>query len=73
MPTTIDREAWPAAAVGAVPALVAAVFGKPRTAAALALLPVGARVNLDTLPIGDTNQTGTACFSMTSKRMRETS
>ena len=41
MPTTIDREAWPAAAVGAVPALVAAAFGRRRTAAALLALPVG--------------------------------
>lgn len=39
--TTIDREAWPAAAVGAVPALLAAVTGHRRTALALAALPVG--------------------------------
>ena len=39
--TTIDREAWPAAAVGAVPALVAAATGHRRTAAALLALPVG--------------------------------
>lgn len=41
MPTTIDREAWPAAAVGAVPALLAAVTGHRRAALALAALPVG--------------------------------
>jgi phosphatidylserine decarboxylase len=41
MPTTIDREAWPAAAVGAVPALVAALTGRRRAALALAALPVG--------------------------------
>jgi phosphatidylserine decarboxylase len=41
MSTTIDREAWPAAAVGAVPALVAAALGRRRTAAALLALPVG--------------------------------
>ncbi|MCW2784815.1 MAG: Phosphatidylserine decarboxylase [Marmoricola sp.] len=41
MPTTIDREAWSAAAVGAVPALVAALTGHRRTAVALAALPVG--------------------------------
>ena len=41
MPTTIDREAWTAAAVGAVPALVAAALGRRRTALALASLPVG--------------------------------
>ena len=39
--TTIDREAWPAAAVGAVPALLAALTGHRRTALALAALPVG--------------------------------
>jgi phosphatidylserine decarboxylase len=39
--TTIDREAWPAAAVGAVPALLAALTGRRRTALALAALPVG--------------------------------
>jgi phosphatidylserine decarboxylase len=38
---TIDPEAWPAAAVGAVPALLAAVTGHRRTAAALLALPVG--------------------------------
>ncbi|MCX6396038.1 MAG: phosphatidylserine decarboxylase [Propionibacteriales bacterium] len=41
MPTTIDREAWTAAAVGAVPAVLAAAFGRRRTALALAALPVG--------------------------------
>lgn len=41
MPTTIDREAWTAAAVGAAPAVLAAAFGRRRTALALAALPVG--------------------------------
>jgi phosphatidylserine decarboxylase len=41
MPTTIDREAWSAAAVGAVPALLAALTGRRRTALALAPLPLG--------------------------------
>jgi phosphatidylserine decarboxylase len=41
MPTTIDREAWPAAAVGAVPSVVAALLGRKRAALALALLRVG--------------------------------
>lgn len=41
MPTTIDREAWPAAAVGAVPAVLAALSGHRRAALALAALPVG--------------------------------
>jgi phosphatidylserine decarboxylase len=41
MPTSIDREAWPAAAVGAVPALVAALAGRRKTALVLAALPVG--------------------------------
>lgn len=41
MPTTIDREAWPAAAVGAVPAVLAALTGRRRTAAALLALPAG--------------------------------
>jgi len=41
MPTTIDREAWPAAAVGTVPALVAATLGRRKAAAVLLLLPVG--------------------------------
>jgi phosphatidylserine decarboxylase len=38
---SIDRAAAPAIAVGAVPALVAAVMGHRRTAAALTMLPVG--------------------------------
>jgi phosphatidylserine decarboxylase len=41
MPTTIDREAWPAAAVGAVPAALAALTGHRRAAAVLGLLPIG--------------------------------
>jgi phosphatidylserine decarboxylase len=41
MPTTIDREAWPAAAVGAAPSLLAAALGRKRLAAALLALPVG--------------------------------
>ncbi|MET3960085.1 phosphatidylserine decarboxylase [Marmoricola sp. OAE513] len=41
MPTTIDREAWTAAAVGALPALGAALLGRRKTALALASLPVG--------------------------------
>jgi phosphatidylserine decarboxylase len=41
MPTTIDREAWSAAAVGAAPAVLAAVTGHRRAALALALLPAG--------------------------------
>jgi phosphatidylserine decarboxylase len=41
MPTTIDREAWPAAAVGAAPSLLAAALGRKRVAAALLALPVG--------------------------------
>jgi len=41
MPTTIDREAWPAAAVGAVPAVLAALTGRKRAALVLAALPVG--------------------------------
>jgi phosphatidylserine decarboxylase len=41
MATTIDREAWSAAAVGAVPALAAAVLGRRRAAALLLALPVG--------------------------------
>ncbi len=58
--TTIDREAWPAAAVGAVPALLAAVTGHRRTALALAALPVGIVAffrdperPIDTVPVGD--------------------
>jgi phosphatidylserine decarboxylase len=41
MATTIDREAWPAAAVGTVPALLAMALGRRRAAAALLTLPVG--------------------------------
>jgi phosphatidylserine decarboxylase len=41
MATTIDREAWSAAAVGAVPALAAAFLGRRRSAAALLTLPAG--------------------------------
>jgi phosphatidylserine decarboxylase len=41
MATTIDREAWPAAAVGAVPSLLAAALGRKRAATALLALPVG--------------------------------
>ena len=41
MPTTIDREAWPAAAVGAVPSLLALLLGRRRAAALLVALPVG--------------------------------
>jgi len=58
--TTIDREAWPAAAVGAVPALLAAVTGHRRTALALAALPVGIVAffrdperTIDTVPVAD--------------------
>lgn len=58
--TTIDREAWPAAAVGAVPALLAAVTGHRRTALALAALPVGIVAffrdperRVDTVPVAD--------------------
>jgi phosphatidylserine decarboxylase len=41
MPTTIDREAWPAAAAGAVPSLVAAALGRRRAALLLLTLPAG--------------------------------
>jgi phosphatidylserine decarboxylase len=41
MATTIDREAWPAAAVGSVPAFVAAALGRRRAAGVLLALPVG--------------------------------
>jgi len=41
MPTTIDREAWPAAAVGAVPSFLAAALGRKKAAALLLALPVG--------------------------------
>ena len=39
--TTIDREAWPAAAVGALPSVLALLTGRRRAAAVLGLLPVG--------------------------------
>jgi len=58
--TTIDREAWPAAAVGAIPAVLAAVTGHRRTALALAALPVGIVAffrdperTIDTVPVAD--------------------
>lgn len=58
--TTIDREAWPAAAVGAVPAVLAALTGHRRTALALAALPVGIVAffrdperPIDTVPVAD--------------------
>ncbi|MBW8751138.1 MAG: phosphatidylserine decarboxylase family protein [Propionibacteriales bacterium] len=41
MPTTIDREAWSAAAVGAVPAVLAGFLGRKRAATILLGLPVG--------------------------------
>jgi phosphatidylserine decarboxylase len=41
MPTTIDREAWPAAAVGAVPAVLAVALGRTKAAALLLTLPAG--------------------------------
>jgi len=41
MPTTIDREAWPAAAVGAVPAVLATLLGRRRAATVLLALPLG--------------------------------
>lgn len=41
MPTTIDREAWPAAAAGAVPALVALALGRRKAGALLLALPAG--------------------------------
>ncbi len=57
---TIDREAWPAAAVGAVPAVVAALVGRRRASLALALLPVGIVAffrdperSIDATPVGD--------------------
>jgi phosphatidylserine decarboxylase len=57
---TIDREAWPAAAVGAVPAVLAALVGQRRTALALAVLPVGIVAffrdperTIDAAPVGD--------------------
>lgn len=39
--TTIDREAWAAAAIGGLPAGLALVTGRRRTALALAALPAG--------------------------------
>jgi phosphatidylserine decarboxylase len=39
--TTIDREAWSAAAIGGVPAGLALLAGRRRTALALAALPAG--------------------------------
>jgi phosphatidylserine decarboxylase len=41
MATTIDREAWTAAAVGSAPALLAAALGRRRAAVALLALPAG--------------------------------
>jgi len=41
MPTTIDREAWSAAAAGSVPAILAAALGRKRGAVALLALPAG--------------------------------
>lgn len=41
MPTTIDREAWPAAAAGTIPAFVAAMLGRKRATALLLALPAG--------------------------------
>ena len=41
MPTTIDREAWPAAAAASVPAVLAALTGRGKAALALAAVPVG--------------------------------
>jgi phosphatidylserine decarboxylase len=41
MATTIDREAWPAAAAAAVPGIVAGMLGRTRLAAALVTVPVG--------------------------------
>jgi phosphatidylserine decarboxylase len=60
MPTTIDRAAWPAAAVGAVPAVLAARLGRPTAAALLLALPAGIVAffrdpdrRVDTLPLTD--------------------
>jgi len=39
--TSIDPEAWPAAAVGAIPAALLALTGRRKTALLLAALPVG--------------------------------
>lgn len=41
MSTTIDREAWTAAAAGTVPSLIAAALGRKRAAALLLALPAG--------------------------------
>ena len=41
MPTTIDREAWPAAAAASVPAVLAALAGRGKAALALAAVPIG--------------------------------
>ncbi|HET7684254.1 MAG TPA: phosphatidylserine decarboxylase [Marmoricola sp.] len=41
MSTSIDREAWLPAAIGALPAGAAVLAGRPRVAAALLLLPAG--------------------------------
>lgn len=60
MKTTIDREAWPAAAVGSVPAVLALLTGRRRTAWALAALPAGIVAffrdperRIDSLPVAD--------------------
>jgi phosphatidylserine decarboxylase len=60
MPTTIDREAWTAAAVGAVPAVLARLTGHRRTALVLSALPVGIIAffrdperAIDASPVGD--------------------
>ena len=60
MATTIDREAWPAAAVGAVPSLLAAALGRRRVAAALLALPAGIVAffrdpdrRIDTVPVDE--------------------
>jgi phosphatidylserine decarboxylase len=60
MPTTIDREAWPAAAVGAVPSLIAASLGRKKAAAVLLALPAGIVAffrdpdrRIDTVPADD--------------------
>jgi phosphatidylserine decarboxylase len=60
MPTTIDREAWSAAAVGTVPAVLAAMLGRRRAAALLLTVPIGVVAffrdpdrPVDTLPVDD--------------------
>ena len=57
---TIDREAWPAAAVGAVPSLIAAALGRKKAAALLLALPAGIVAffrdpdrRIDTVPVDD--------------------